>query len=666
MKLKGILKKAGAEYYSVLLLFSSLLGLFSVSRVFYMVYYFDRIGQAGNFFKIFINGLRTDTVAASYICAVPVIAVFILKSVNHRYADKIWSFFIVFWFCFFITAASFMEIATFQFIKEYDVRPNRLFIEYLVYPKEVLSMLLKGYGFEVFFGVAAVGCITYLSFKASVKYIIENEKSSFMYKLAVFPLIVFLLFTGARSSLGHRPFNPSNVSFSQDFLLNDLGLNSLYSVAYSAYRMRDEGNPAKLYGNMDRKRVFSLVSEETGVKIEDLKSPLRKFIESSGADGKKKNIVIILEESLGAEFVERLGGENLTPELEKLSTQGIWFEKLYATGTRSVRGIEAVISGFPPTPGRSVVKLGKSQTGFFTIADFLSDNGYSTSFIYGGDSDFDNMKRFFLGNGFEKIIDEKDYESPQFRSTWGVSDNDLFVKAHEYFSENQDRPFFSLIFTSSNHSPFEVPDMPEGFYPETGKSVKNAVKYADYALGKFFERAKKSNYWENTVFLVVADHNSRVYGDQLIPVERFRIPGLIIGGGIKPDIYKKTASQIDLPPSLLSIAGLSGYTPMPGNNIFGSREKNFSGRAVLQFYKNQGYIYGDDRLIVLQPGKIAEQYIWTGKSLKKVDTDDNELADKALAFALWTYWQYDKNLYRQDKKDSIAKEIENETAHCRR
>jgi phosphoglycerol transferase MdoB-like AlkP superfamily enzyme len=275
------------------------------------------------------------------------------------------------------------------------------------------------------------------------------------------------------------------------------------------------------------------------------------------------------------------------------------------------------------------------------------------------------MKRFFLGNGFEKIIDEKDYESPQFRSTWGVSDNDLFRKAHEYFSENQDRPFFSLIFTSSNHSPFEVPDMPEGFYPETGRSVKNAVKYADYALGRFFERAKKSNYWENTVFLIVADHNSRVYGDQLIPVERFRIPGLIIGGGIKPDIYKNTVSQIDLPPSLLSIAGLSGYTPMPGNNIFGSREKNFSGRAILQFYKNQAYLFEDGRLIVLQPGKIAEEYTWTGQSLKRVDTD-NAFADKALAFALWTYWQYDKTLYRKDKTDFIAKEIENETAHCRR
>jgi len=550
-----------------------------------------------------------------------------------------------------------MEIVTFQFIKEYDVRPNRLFIEYLVYPKEVLGMLLKGYIFEFFFGLISFLFIIYISLKAGKKYFLQNVKTSFLYKLAVFFLIAFFIFMGGRSSFGHRPFSPSNVSFSDDFLLNDLGLNSLYSVLYSAYRMGDEGNPAKLYGNLDKKRVFKLVSKEIGAKVENLQSPLKKFIESSETNGKKKNIVIILEESFGAEFVGSLGGENLAPELEKLSKQGVWFEKLYATGTRSVRGIEAVISGFPPTPGRSIVKLGKSQTNFFTIAGFLSDNGYSTSFIYGGDSNFDNMKRFFLGNGFEKIIDEKDYENPEFKGTWGVSDNDLFKKANEYFSENYEKPFFSLIFTSSNHSPFEVPDMPEGFYPEDGKSVKNAVKYADYALGRFFERAKKSNYWKNTVFLIVADHNSRVYGDQLIPVKRFKIPGLIIGEGIKPVIYKKTISQIDLPPTVLSIAGLSGYTPMPGYNIVGSQEKNFKGRAILQFYKKQAYISGDNKMIILQPGKRAEEYIWSGQSLKRIDID-NQFADNVLAFALWTYWLYDNKIYNHNKFDFVRKEVQ--------
>ena len=228
---------------------------------------------------------------------------------------------------------------------------------------------------------------------------------------------------------------------------------------------------------------------------------------------KPYNVVIILEERLGAEFVGKLGGLPLTPNLDKLSKEGLWFDNLYATGTRSVRGIEAVTTGFLPTPARSVVKLGKSQRGFFSLASFLSERGYHNQFIYGGESTFDNMKGFFLGNGFQQIVDQKDIKEPAFTGSWGASDGDLFDKAHKLFSHQTDKPFFSLIFSSSNHSPFEFPDNAVELYEQPKNTVNNAVKYADHALGRFFEKARQSNYWNNTIFLVVADHNSRVYGN---------------------------------------------------------------------------------------------------------------------------------------------------------
>ena len=136
--------------------------------------------------------------------------------------------------------------------------------------------------------------------------------------------------------------------------------------------------------------------------------PTLRYLSATEKPEKKYNLVIILEESLGSEFVASLGGLPLTPNLEKLSKEGMWFNQLYATGTRSVRGIEALITGFLPTPGRSVVKLGKAQHNFFSIASLLSDQGYHTQFIYGGESNFDNMKGFFLGNGFQQVIDQKD------------------------------------------------------------------------------------------------------------------------------------------------------------------------------------------------------------------------------------------------------------------
>lgn len=178
--------------------------------------------------------------------------------------------------------------------------------------------------------------------------------------------------------------------------------------------------------------------------------------------------------------------------MDKLINEGWAFTRMYATGTRSVRGIEAVTTGFSPTPARSVVKLGKSQNNFFSIAGLLKTQQYHTQFIYGGESHFDNMKSFFLGNGFVDMQDLPTFSNPKFVGSWGASDEDLFNKADEQFTQmaKEGKPFFSLVFTSSNHSPFEYPDGVITQYNEPKQTVENAVKYADYALGQFVEKAK--------------------------------------------------------------------------------------------------------------------------------------------------------------------------------
>lgn len=149
--------------------------------------------------------------------------------------------------------------------------------------------------------------------------------------------------------------------------------------------------------------------------------------------GKPRNLVIVLEEGLGARFICSLGGRPLSPSYDRLSRQGWAFERLYATGTRSVRGIEAVLTGFPPTPAESVVKLPASRQRFFTLADVLGRHGYGTGFYYGGESHFDNMREFFLANGFTRIVDRKDYRKPAFVGSWGASDEDLFGRADQQF-----------------------------------------------------------------------------------------------------------------------------------------------------------------------------------------------------------------------------------------
>jgi phosphoglycerol transferase MdoB-like AlkP superfamily enzyme len=361
--------------------------------------------------------------------------------------------------------------------------------------------------------------------------------------------------------------------------------------------------------------------------------------------GNMKNLVIVVEESLGAEFVGSLGGLDLTPNLDALASEGIWFRNLYATGIRSVRGLEAVVSGFTPTPARSVVKLQKSQRNFFTLAELLGDAGYDTSFIYGGESQFDNMRRFFMNNGFQHVVDEADYENPVFTGSWGVSDEDLFNRALAEFSGERERPFFSLVFTSSNHSPFQFPDDRIELFDAQKNTVNNAVKYADHALGRFIRSAQQSAYWDDTGILIVADHNSRVYGSEVIPVKRFHIPGLILGGSISPAIFEPVASQIDLGPTLLSLIGVAAEHPMIGHDLTRPEMQASAGRAIMQFYGTQAYMEGD-RVTVLQKDLPIQQFLYRDGHLSADGKPDAKLATRALAHSAWSSMAYEKSLYR--------------------
>ncbi|MBU1170475.1 MAG: LTA synthase family protein [Proteobacteria bacterium] len=642
------LRKLTGPYYSIIVFFMVVLLFLSMSRLGLLLLYHSRIPDLASFIKTLVFGIRIDVVLAVYCVSLPVLLAPFLE--GYKFTASIFRVFISVWFTIWGVIIAVMETITPGYINEYDVRPNRLFVEFLAYPKEVVSMLLKGYLTHACLGLLAIFLTTYAVYRLCK--VLTREPSTWhpASKMALLPFLVVLLFLGGRSSLGHRPVNPSNVAFSTDPLINDLALNSSYSLLYAVYRMKDEGDAAKVYGRMDMETMVDQVRKSmalTDARFENPKIPTMHRLNARTQRDKPMNLVIILEESLGAEFVSSLGGLPLTPNLEKLSHEGWWFDQLYATGTRSVRGIEAVVAGFLPTPGRSVVKLGNSQKNFFTIAQVLAQRGYMTRFIYGGDSNFDNMKKFFLGNGFKEVIDETDYVNPFFKGSWGVSDQDLFSRTHELSSQSKDQPFFTLVFSSSNHTPFEFPDNTIDLYEQPKNTVHNAVKYADYALGEFFEKAKTSSYWDNTIFLVVADHNSRVGGESLVPIDRFKIPALIMGPGVSPGIYSHMASQIDLPTTLLSLMGISCDSPMAGRDLTRNPDE-FEGRAILQFYKNQAYMIGD-QVTLLQPGERIDQFIFKDHHL--IPAKSNEAMGKtALAHALWASWAYKNQGYNYDSE----------------
>ena len=618
----------------------------TVARVLLVAWQWDRVVDANMLAPVFVQGLRFDLVLLGLLLAPAVIAFPFLAS--NRILAPVWRLMLRVYLPVALLVAIFMELSTPSFIEQFDSRPNILFVEYLDHPKEVFSTLWAAYKvpliLAVFF-IAIFGAYTLRSFSRLTAPI---QKTGLVPALLVTPLLLVACLGMVRSTLDHRPVNPSTVALSTDPLVNDLALSSAYSLLYAIYEMRHEEGGGIRYGELDDEQVISVVRDSMDVDSWEFTLPELPTLHlqyPANPSGEPKNLVIIIEESLGAEFVGSLGGLNLTPNLDRYAEQGIWLNNLYATGTRSVRGLEAIVSGFTPTSARSVVKLGKSQKNFFTLAEVLGRHGYNSSFIYGGEAQFDNMRRFFVNNGFDRVIDEKDYENPVFTGSWGVSDEDLFDRAHEEFSRPHSQPFFTLVFTSSNHSPFEYPDNRIEPFDVEKNTVNNAVKYADYALGRFLDKARDSDYWDNTVFLVVADHNSRVYGSEVVPVERFHIPGLILGGAVEPAVIETVASQIDLAPTVLSLIGLTSEHPMIGHDLTQPKDADDPGRAIMQFNTAQAYLSGD-RVAILQKDLPPLQFVYRDGQLQDDGEYDEALTETAIAHAAWSSMAYEKSLYR--------------------
>ena len=311
-----------------------------------------------------------------------------------------------------------------------------------------------------------------------------------------------------------------------------------------------------------------------------------------------------------------------------------------------MRGMEAIVGGFLPIPGTSVLKRNLSQKDFFSLAQLLKPLGYDSSFIYGGEKRFDNMGSWYYGNGFQRIIDESQFVNPVYHGIWGVCDEDLVVRADEEFVKlkEADTPFVSVLFTTTNHTPFEFPEgritLLDGVKPA---SEENTVKFADYALGKFFSLAKEHGYYDDTVFVVIADHNVRVRSSPngVMPVDNYRTFGLILGGGVAPLRYDRVATQMDVMATAVDLLGTDFIHPIIGRSIFTPAKNDF---ALMQFYSLYGFMR-DGKLAVLEPKAAPRTFLIKGDDLLPLPHDE-ELERDALALLTISSHLYHERRHR--------------------
>lgn len=622
------------------------IGIFTLGRALLFILYYDRIVDAGvNHWFSFILGIQMDTIVASIILSIPVLMLFSLPKIAAPFAR----FFIRVYFLLFLLLAIYIENATFPFLAEFDVRPNDIFINYLEYPKEVLGNIWASYKLELFFAFLMMGAAGVYYWKLTHRSFEKAFVAAWWVRILFLLPLAAILFIGIRSSFGHRAANISTAVYTNSHLVNEITKNSLFAIGYAYYSQKQHGSNISKYGKMELAEAYSRVSKQLRIPIGKMDRPFyRKQLTHFKSD-KPKNLVIFVQESLGAQFVGELSDEKgITPNIDRLSKEAVFFDNLYSNGTRSVRGIAGSVAGILAIPGEGVLKRNKAQSDFFTVASLLKPYGYHSSFIYGGESNFDNMKSWFLGNKFDEVIDQPEFKNPEYTGIWGVCDEDLVIRANEEFIKHHSagQPFVSVLFSTTNHTPFTFPDgrieLLEG-EPQCG--VKNAIKFADYAIGKLISDAKKGGYFDDTVFMIISDHNVRTYGDDLVPINMFQIMGMILGGGIEAQRVKKFASQPDVLATALDLVGLDLDYPIMGKSIYEDPEKEM---LLMQFHDMYALRNGNE-IAVVQPNKEPVTFTLKDGNLQQ-SAHNKSLEQDTVSFVHVLNDIYQNRLYRSKTK----------------
>jgi len=327
------------------------------------------------------------------------------------------------------------------------------------------------------------------------------------------------------------------------------------------------------------------------------------------------NVVVVLEESLGSEFIGALHPRpvSLTPRFDALTREGTLLTHAYSTGNRTIRAIEATTSSLPPLPGISVVRRPASKN-LFTLPGLLRERGYETLWVYGGRALFDGMGGYLTHNGVDRIFEQKDYPEGTFTTAWGAADESIFDQALRQMDgfESAGKPFYTLVLSVSNHRPYTFPDGPIRPDPKL-KRRENVVRYADWALGRFIEQAKGHAFYDHTLFVLMGDHGARVYGAEAIPLPSYEVPILFLAPGLVPAGQRidTLASSLDLPPTILGLLGLSYESRFFGHDVF--RIPPERGRALMTH---------NNEIALMRGGRIAVLGLQGRTSLFSVGADD--------------------------------------------
>ena len=586
-------------------------------------------------------GASLDALVACALLA-PLFALFALRrqAVRARTSAALW--FAALW------ALAFLTVVEFFFFEEFQARFNHLAIDYVLFPGEVAGNVWESYPVPTVLAATALvaALATWWVTRAAVG---DGRRPRAALGWVGAALVAWLAL--AAWPEGHGG----------DRRMDELASNDLVTLERAVRTATLDY--ASFYRTVSPERLDQTAQNSLGWP--DAARPGQRFVAHERRD-EPLDVVVVLGESFGSEFVGRLGGTSpCAPGLERWAREGLLLTNLVATGNRTVRGLEGVLCSFPPLPGDSIWKRDRSE-GLATLASVLRDQGYHTEFLYGGDGRFDRMRDFALANGWEEFRDDSllggsSFPDDAYRTIWGVADEHLFDALLERQREARDagRRLFATALTVSNHKPFLTPDTLEyrvrteklaGLAPSiglllvltggwvwrtrrrrgalrgalsglvglglTGLFVWNevhpkgtrveAVSYADRALADYLDRARDEGLLEHTVVLFVGDHGARVYGSERIPAASYRVPALFLAPEARYHgrTFDGLCSQVDLAPTLLSLAGVDYEAPFFGRDLLAEPEGG-PGRAWLLHNRDIGLLTDSDLVVLGLEGSLT-------------------------------------------------------------
>ena len=572
-----------------------------------------------DFILFFVSGFFFDLIAFCYYALPIAIIIFLIPSAVARskfYKGLCWFFYgltIFIWI--------FNAFAEYFFWDEFEVRFNFIAVDYLVYTNEVIGNIVESYSIVSLITIVASITAVAIFWLAKNNYVDASLKSDTTYLsrfknlllIAILPLFAMLFVNINWSRISNNSYN------------NELAKNGFYSL-FEAYK-NNQLDYDRFYYTIDDKSANDNV--KALMKDSFIAYNNNNLIYSCKNSGEEKryNVMFITVESLSGEYLEYIdpGDGYEMPFLNQLVKKGLFFTNLYANGTRTVRGLEALNICVPPTPGTSIVRR-PSNDNLFSSGWLFHQKGYDNKFIYGGYGYFDNMNTFFSGNYFQ-IVDRSNYsdEEIRFANVWGTCDEDSYTKAIKEADQsyNDGKPFFNFILTTSNHKPYTFPEV--GL--KLNKNRSGGVRYTDYSLQKFFEEAPKHAWYKNTLFVIIGDHCGSSAGKSEMPILKYQIPCLIYAPElIKPMLVDKLCSQVDVIPTLAGIMNWSYESTFFGKNVLTMSPSDE--RAFIGTYQKLGYIKGNN-LMVLSPQKKYAQFSfdrYTG-DMKEVKVEEQFKTD---------------------------------------